>query len=231
VRLTSASVTQPLVWVVIVPLQESGLTERPSDYVAARSLDGQATNLEAAPRQHVWMKIARFLAAERIGPIDYVARQFDQCRSLAKPLYANELLGATAWQRYTESKAGKQEDLRLQLRSWRASLASKGGPSTYIVWPETREKRNPAVESYLSALYCDSRLPSLFVYCAALNLARDYPAYAEDAAQLACQREVPAAVEYVRFRVDYDAVWHELLPSGFRRKAETVYKNLLGALC
>ncbi|MEI8371662.1 MAG: hypothetical protein WCJ35_02390 [Planctomycetota bacterium] len=211
-------------------MQASGLTELPCDYTAAPSLDGHAKNLEVAPRQSAWLKIARFLAEEKIGPIDYIARQFDQCRSLAKPLYHNELLGVAAWQRYTESKSTKQEDLRLQLRSSRASLASTGGVSAYVVWPTTREGRDLIVESYLSVLYCDNMLPPLFTYCAAIGLAHRYPAYGEDALQLAHRLEVQAAVEYIRFRVDYDAVWHDLIPRGFRGQAEGIYRRLLSEL-
>ena len=211
-------------------MQESGLTERPSAYTAISSLDRHAANLEVAPRQPVWMKIARFLAGERIGPLDYIARQFDQCRSLAKPLYPNELLGAAAWKRYIESKATKQEDLKLQLRSYRSSLASNDGLSAYVVWSTSRANRDTTVESYLSALYCEQALSPLFVYCVAVDVVHNHQAYEEDAAKLVHRFEVQAAVEYVRFRSEYDSAWGELIPLGFRGKAEEIYRNLLGKL-
>ena len=39
-----------------------------------------------------------------------------------------------------------------------------------------------------------------------------------------------AAVEYVRFRSDYDAVWGELIPQEFRPKAKAIYRELLTTL-
>jgi hypothetical protein len=37
-------------------------------------------------------------------------------------------------------------------------------------------------------------------------------------------------IEYVRFRADYDAAWGELIPAGFRPRAERIYRDLLRRL-
>ena len=162
-------------------MQESVLTRRPSTYVPARSLAGRTDNLETAPRQSVWVKIAQFLALKRIGPIDYLARQFDQACSLGRPLFPNQLIGDMAWQRYTNSKAEKQKELEVKLRSYESSLLCPGGASAFIVWPAARANRNETVEGWLSALYCDTALSPLFVYSVAASVKHNHPAYADDA--------------------------------------------------
>ena len=211
-------------------MQESRLTGRPSAYVPAPGLDGRGATLEAASRKSFWLKIAVFLADKKIGPIDYLARQFDQSSALIRPLFANELLGPNAWKRYTDSKATKQQDLAIRLRSYRSSLESQAGASAYIVWPQGIGRGDETVERYLSALYCDDTQFPLFAYCVAVQLGQHFPAYANDATTLARRFEVQAAVEYVRFRPDYDIVWQGLIPCGFRRRAEEIYRDLLARL-
>jgi hypothetical protein len=86
------------------------------------------------------------------------------------------------------------------------------------------------VEGWLSVLYCDNALSPLFVYSVAMNIAEKHPAYAVDAKMLLRRHELGAAVEYVRFRRDYDAVWRELIPREFRGKAKQIYRDLLASL-
>ncbi len=208
-------------------LQESAITGQPSTYLPAPSLDGRAATLEAAPRSSTWTKIARFLAREQIGPIDYIARQFDQYRSVAEPLYPNKLLGDEARKRYADSKATKRSELAITLRSYGSSLSNLGGMSEYVLWPTARENRDKTVEGWLSVLYCETGLSPLFVYGVAASVTHNHPAYGEDAEKLSRRFELPAAVEYIRFRRDYDVAWGELIPRGFRPQAEEIYRELL----
>ena len=211
-------------------LQEATITGQASTYLPSPGLDGRAATLEAAPRPSSWAKIARFLIAERIAPVDYIARQFDYCKPLAEPLYPNKLLGDEARKRYADSRATKQAALGITLRSYRLSLFSCGDSSAYVCWPATRENRDGMVEGWLSVLYCDNALSPLFVYSVAMNIAEKHPAYAVDAKMLLRRHELGAAVEYVRFRRDYDAVWRELIPREFRGKAKQIYRDLLASL-
>jgi hypothetical protein len=178
----------------------------------------------------MWVKIAQFLAQARIGPIDYLARQFDQACSLGRPLFPNQLIGDKASQRYADSKAGKQKELEVKLRSYRSSLLCPGGASAFMVWPGAKANRNETVEGWLSVLYCAAGLSPLFVYSVAASVTHNYPAYADDAMKLLRDSELKAAVEYIRFRRDYDAVWGELIPQEFRSKAKTIYRELLKTL-
>ena len=68
------------------------------------------------------------------------------------------------------------------------------------------------------------------MHCIATAVAADYPAYADDAEKFLRRSELAAATEYVRFRADYDAVWGELIPAGFRPRAERIYRDLLRRL-
>jgi hypothetical protein len=211
-------------------MRESVLTECLSTYTPSPRLDGRAATLETAARKSPWSKIATFLAEQHIGPVDYLVRQFDQSFSLLRPLWANEMLGDTAWQRYSESKAAKPKALAITLHSCRSQLIASARTSNYMVWSPKRVDRNSAVEACLSGLCCQSSFSPLFVYCAAVELERNYPAYSADAAQLSCRYERRAAVEYVRFRPDYDAAWRELIPGGFRARAEGIYREILTRL-
>jgi hypothetical protein len=211
-------------------MQDSVLTGRPSTYVPARSLAGRAENLETAPRKPMWAKIAQFLTEKGIWPIDYIARQFDQACSLGRPLFPNQLIGDMAWQRYTNSTATKQKELEIKLRSHKSFLLCPGGASAFMVWPAVRANRSKTVEGWLSVLYCNTGLSPLFVYSVAMNLAHNQPEYADDAEKLLRGSKLAAAVEYVRFRPDHDAVWGALIPRGFRPQAERIYRELLTAL-
>jgi hypothetical protein len=211
-------------------LLESMLTGQPSTYTPSPSLGGRVGTLEAKPVPSTWSKLARFLIEVRIRPTDYITRQFDQYRSLSDPLYPNKLLGDEAWKRYTDSKTTKQDDLRVRLRSFTSALRGQGGSSAYVTWPKTREGRDAAVEGCLSVLYCDESISPLFAYCVAANVAQNYPAYADDAEKLLRRSELPAAIEYLRFRADYDAVWATLIPAGFRPRAERIYRDILRRL-
>ena len=207
--------------------QESAFTGQPNVYVPSQSLDGRAATLEAAARPSTWTKMARFLISEQISPIDYIARQFDQYKSLAEPLYATKLLGDEARKRYADSNAAKRAELEIKLRAYKSSLSTRGGSSGYIVWPKARENRDEMVEGWLSVLFCDTALSPLFVYSVAASVMHNYPAYADDAEKLLSDSELPAAVEYIRFRCDYDAVWGQLIPREFRSTAKTIYRELL----
>ena len=210
-------------------LHESAITGQPSSYVPSPSLDGRMATLEAAPRSLTWTKIAHVLTREQIGPIDYLARQFDQYQSLAEPLYPNKLLGDEAWKRYADSRATKRSELETRLRSSRSALSNQGGSSAYVLWPP-RESRDTTVEGWLSVLYCDAGLSPLFVYSVAASVTHNYPAYRDDAEKLLRGSELAAAVEYIRFRRDHDVAWEELIPRGFRTRAEGIYRELLTGL-
>lgn len=206
---------------------ESTYTGQPSTYMPVRSLDGREETVESASRQSAWTSIARFLIENRLGPVDYIARQFDQFESLARSPYPNQMLGDQAWQRYTVSKATKPRALEIWLRTCKSSLVTQDTLAGYILWPKTRENRDATVEAYLSTLYCDNNLPPIFVHCVAVHIAQNHPAYAEDAESVIRRSEMQAAVEYVRFRSDYDAVWQELIPVGFRQKAKLFYRDIV----
>lgn len=203
--------------------------EKPSCYTPTADSDEREENLELPPREPVWERVAGFLGERRIGPIDYIARQFDGAAPLHRPLYPTHLLGDVAWKRYNDSKATKQAELQKKLHTYVTRLKSGVGSSNYLVWHE-RDNRDQKVESCLSVLYCDTSLSPLFIYCMAGHLSRMYPAYAEDAAGQIRRHEEGAAVEYVRFREDYDTAWGELIPAGFRPTAEATYKRLLDRL-
>jgi len=177
------------------------------------------------PRHSIWENVSHFLAKRQIGPIDYVARQFDKYASLMNPLFPTNLLGEAAWKRYTDSKATKLTDIAQRLHGDLSKLHSPAY-SCGIDWQE-RPGRDITVEERLSVLYCDSSLSPLFIFCAGMLLARQHPAYADEAAGRARRYEVEAAVEYIRFRADYDTVLRPFLPEGFRARAEGIYREIL----
>ena len=211
-------------------LHESVLTRKPSRYLPRDERHPGAISPELTrPRHSVWENVAQFLAEQQIGPIDYIARQFDQYASLSKPLFPTCLLGEAAWQRYTDSKTTKRQDLAHRLRGYMSRWGSSSSCSFGIDWQE-RPGRNAAVEDRLSVLYCDESLPPLFVFCAGMLLAREHRAYADESEDWARRYEVEAAVEYIRFRRDYDAVWQRLVPHGFRERAEDIYRRVLSRI-
>jgi hypothetical protein len=90
-------------------------------------------------------------------------------------LFPTCLLGEAAWQRYTDSKTTKRQDLAHRLRGYMSRWGSSCSCSSGIDWQE-RPGRNAAVEDRLSVLYCDESLPPLFVFCAGMLLARQHRA-------------------------------------------------------
>src|SRR4030042_1281279 len=120
----------------------------------------------------------------RTGGNGFTSGKGDQHATMLRPLYPNHLLGDAAWKRYTDSMTTKRKELEIRLRSFNSSLLGRAGPSSVLIWPEERENRNEAVESCLGVLYCVDTLSPLFIYCVAVNLSQNHPAYARDAEML-----------------------------------------------
>jgi hypothetical protein len=188
--------------------------------------DGEVLNLEVPPRQPIWLKIARFLTEKRIGPIDYIARQFDQYQWITKPLFPSQLLGAEAWKRYIDSKESKPDRLRISLMG--QISRSKTAAVTYMHFRQ-KPGENNRPDAWIHAL-CDNTLWPLFVYCNAIGLAETEPTIRERAMSFVPEVEMTAAIEYVRFQNDYDVAWGKLIPSGFRSRAQQIYREVLAAL-
>lgn len=211
-------------------LWESRTRGRPSSYLPADIRASKSRTFEEEPRTPPWNTIASFLASKRIGPIDYIARQFDQYAMLTRPLYANELCGQQGWGRYTTSKESKPGELTTKLTLFRKSLHTAALEDSVVTWSDDRPVRDCTAERLLAALYENDSFSPLFVFCAATDLVKSYPAYADDAKGLLSQFELQAAVEYVRFRADYDRAWGTLIPRGFQEKAKGLYRGLLHQL-
>jgi len=219
-------------------LLEGNYTGTGSQYTPHPRWGGREGTLESAPRFSTWLKIARFLITRNLGPIDYLARQFDQYTSLSKPLNPNELLGDVAWERYATSKKTKHQDLAIEKNSALAKFRCKAEVEFSFLQEEMTAKgltndeaesqtKDNILESRLYALYC-GELPPLFVYGIACKLVEDAPDDYRFSAAFMDNVEVQAALQYIRFREDYDDVWGNLIPPGFGKKAEELYKQLLG---
>jgi hypothetical protein len=219
-------------------LSEGNLTGQKSQYEPHPRWEGSQGTLESHPRASTWLKIAQFLRANSLGPIDYLARQFDQYSSLDKPLYPNELLGAAALQRYETSKRTKRRSLAIQKNNELSIYRCKAVVHFNFLQEETTAKglaaeeeeaetRNNIMLSRLDTFGCDYFSP-LFVYCVASKLVKAEPVDGRFAAAVARDVETQAALQYIRFREDFDAAWGNLIPPGFAKKAEGIYKWLLG---
>lgn len=197
----------------------------PADYHKTCS-----NNLELVPRKPPWPTIAAFLIKKRIGPIDYIARQFDQYALLARPPLPNELCGPRGWERYTTSKATKPRELTVQLRFCRSHLATEMETGGLLVWSESQTDRSPAVERCLSAMYGETSYPALFIFCVMAELAAKYPSHRDDAHDLMGRFELQAALEYLRFHSDYDEAWGKMIPAGSLQRARRLYQQVLWGL-
>ena len=225
------------VYVLERRLCEGNLAGQPSNYSPHPKWAGRPATLESGPQFSTWRKIARVLVERGPGPIDYIARNFDQRTSLDKPLYPNELLGASALERYEKSKKTKRRDLTIVLDSQLSTFRRKAvvefafrqdemARELLTAADEAMHTRKNLVEARLYALSCDDISP-LFVYGVFVMLS----ASLEDcrlAAQAASDMEMQAALQYIRFRTDYEATWEYLIPPGFGRRAEGIYRWLLG---
>jgi hypothetical protein len=218
-------------------LCEGNLAGQPSNYSPHPKWAGRPATLESRPQFSTWRKIAKFLIERRLGPIDYIARNFDQHTLLDKPLYPNELLGTSAWERYEKSKETKRHDLTIALESQLSTFRRKAVVEFTFRQDEMAGKLltdaekavhagKNRVQARLYALSCDDLSP-LFVHGVFVMLEAS-PEDCHLAAQAADDMEKRAALQYIRFRADYDATWEYLIPDGFGRRAEGIYRWLLG---
>jgi hypothetical protein len=206
-------------------LQESCLAGKPGTYLPSSGSDADPLNLEAPRQQSTWLKVARFLAQERIGPVDYIARQFEQWwgQVLKHPFYPNQLLDAKAWERYSKSKQSKQHNLKIDLFLNRNYYKSDVTTPRYSMLEDT-------MDAYIEPLFQHSKFSHLFIYCVAVRLAENGPTVRKRVMYFVDKYEKVAAVTYARFSRDYDAVWSAVLPPGFSVKAKQIYRTVLAEL-
>lgn len=211
-------------------LYELRTTGRPSEYCPVDCRKARSDNLEVAPKKSPWPKIAAFLIEKRIGPIDYIARQFDQHALLVRPPLPNELCGSLGWERYTASKNAKSNALAVQLRFCRSHLATAIAIDSPRVGPELQTRQSQAVDRCVAALYAQNQYPAIFIYCAAADLAAKCPGCRGEARGLMREYELQSAIDYVRFRANYDEAWGRMIPPGFGQTAQRLYQQVLAGL-
>jgi hypothetical protein len=191
----------------------------PVQYVVPRRWDGKAGSFidgEIAegckPVGPIWPKISRELLRRRIVPEQYVRWAF-KAKMLREPPEPNHLLSSKFLDAFVASLDPARD--RTLCEEDFASYRERASVDVAVHKASGSSER----DAYLRvATNRNNGLPPLFRYCLAVMARHD---------GLANKFFPSAAVEYMRARTDYDAVWGRYLPAGFDERAATYYSEVV----
>lgn len=191
------------------------------DYSRKEELNFDGDRIRKAS-ESVWIKLAKALTDAEIDPIGFIAAQF-QFATVNKnrapepaSFTVQGHLSATCVKNWKEFSAGKAEDIQKEMETFLKISRAE------IIYGQKVLKLTDE-ESYL---YClngrQNGLSNLFRYCLAKNIAKTKMSFRAVARKF----KMTAVLEFIPYRDMYLAYWAELLPKGFDRKAQQIYRDL-----
>lgn len=190
------------------------LTGQESDYRSSKYWDGGKT--ANGVRSNIWLKVAKFLAENRLDPDIYIHHVFHSVNRRF-PVQPNQLCSSDSLALYREYRVIARQLIVEALRSQQEEL--KRGLRAAQEMASIAGRKFTPKELYLSVLLDEqASLSALFRYCFARK------AKLPRVAQL---YQKAAAVQYLRNRDEYEEVWDGWIPRDFKEYAKELQCRLL----
>jgi hypothetical protein len=176
--------------------------------------DGSGDPIEPA-RDSTWEAMATFFLQARIDPELYIRIQFEPASlRLHDPPEPRQLLTPARQTLYTQAKAALAGNIALSLGTQQEIATSE---AAYVC------SSGRSTADAVAHVIADENLElsPLFRYCLARSMT------GERFQTLAGIYKVRAVLQYVCYADAYQATWHQHLPVGFARMAESLYEIYL----
>ena len=183
-------------------------TGQPSKYKPGARWDG-GFDAEGAKHTPIWPKIAKRVLAMNLDPEAFVKRQF---QSAAKVPWPNMLLSPRALENYKRFADFDKIELA-------DAFEAQTSAATTEVAVQLAVGAESELDAWVTTLLSERvLLTALYRYCIARRLRYQHPQEPRVQGIINLYREA-AIMQYLRSPDEYDAIWTDLLPAAFRRRA------------